>query len=301
MSNNHRIVWIDAQIRENRYPNAVMIAEKFSISPRQAARDLEYLRDSMCAPLAYSRERKGYYYEDRSFAVAGIVMTEGQKRALAFLAEQYKRLENEHATHLARLFSRLIGDGPEVGKDPVCPFELPVFPVDRAVLGRFDLLNAAIKERRKIYITFMNEQEEEERALVSPYKMYVHRTQNYVVGYCEPAGEIRLFNLTELRGLALTDDLFDLAPLLRHAEVVPFLLNEANIAVIRFDVTPYGRLLGLQVKEVEPSVFHIRYYDTERLIAKLLPVPCRMEIISPAWLRNLVYNRAKSLQRWRLY
>ncbi|XEC95990.1 helix-turn-helix transcriptional regulator [Paenibacillus tarimensis] len=301
MSNNHRIVWIDAQIRENRYPNAVTIAEKFSISPRQAARDLEYLRDSMCAPLTYSRERKGYYYEDRSFAVAGIVMTEGQKRALAFLAEQYKRSENEHATHLARLFSRLIGDGPEVDREPVSSFELPVFPVDRVVLEQFDLLNTAIKKRRKVRITFMNEQETEEQALVSPYKMYIHRRQNYIVGYCEPAGEIRLFKLTELLGLALLEDLFDLTPLLRQAEVVPFLLNEANIAVIRFDVTPYGRLLGLQAKEVQPSVFHIKYYDTERLIAKLLLVPCRMDIISPAWLRNLVINRTKRLQRWLLH
>jgi predicted DNA-binding transcriptional regulator YafY len=297
MSNNHRIVWIDAQIRENRYPNAVTIAEKFSISSRQAARDLEYLRDSMCAPLAYSREQKGYYYEDRAFAVAGIVMTEGQKRALAFLAEQYKRVENEHATHLARLFSRLIGDGPEIDGEPVSSFELPVFPVDRVVLEQFDLLNTAIKERRKVRIAFMNERETEEQALVSPYKLYIHRWQNFIVGYCEPANEVRLFNLTELLGVTLSEELFDLAPLLRHAEVVPFLLNEANTAVIRFDVAPYGRLLGLQAKEIEPSVFHIRYYDTEKLIGKLLHVPCRMDIISPAWLRNLVLNRTRRLQR----
>jgi predicted DNA-binding transcriptional regulator YafY len=44
VSKAHRIAWIDAQIRAGRRPNTLAIAERFEISTRQAARDVEYLR-----------------------------------------------------------------------------------------------------------------------------------------------------------------------------------------------------------------------------------------------------------------
>lgn len=47
MSNLHRILWIDQEIRRGGYPNSRTIAEQFEISPRQAARDIEYLRYSL--------------------------------------------------------------------------------------------------------------------------------------------------------------------------------------------------------------------------------------------------------------
>ena len=57
-----RIQWLHKQIFDERYPNAFRIAEKFSISHRQAQRDIEYLREKMKAPLAYDRSKKGFYY-----------------------------------------------------------------------------------------------------------------------------------------------------------------------------------------------------------------------------------------------
>ena len=51
MSNLHRIQWIDAQIRAERFPNCSTIARKFEITRRQASRDIEYLRYSLGAPV----------------------------------------------------------------------------------------------------------------------------------------------------------------------------------------------------------------------------------------------------------
>ena len=67
MSNLHRIAWIDAQIRLGRFPNATGIATEFEISRRQAARDIEYMRYSLDAPLEFSAERNGYAYAEPGF------------------------------------------------------------------------------------------------------------------------------------------------------------------------------------------------------------------------------------------
>lgn len=60
MSNLHRIQWIDKQLRAKGYPYARTIAERLEISTRQAARDIEYMRYSLGAPIEYCPSMKGY-------------------------------------------------------------------------------------------------------------------------------------------------------------------------------------------------------------------------------------------------
>ena len=64
MSANDRIQWLHKMIFEGCYPNAAHLADKFAISPRQAQRDVEYLRSHLGAPMAYSAMHKGYYYTE---------------------------------------------------------------------------------------------------------------------------------------------------------------------------------------------------------------------------------------------
>jgi hypothetical protein len=113
----HRIQWIDAAIREGRFPNADRIAEQFEISRRQALRDLEYMRDSLGAPVQYCPKRKGYYYTDSAFSVPGVLMTGEQQELLAGLAAHYEVLAeigtrtsaSETFAELSRLLLRLSG------------------------------------------------------------------------------------------------------------------------------------------------------------------------------------------------
>ena len=62
MSASNRIQWLHKYIVEMRYPNASRLAERFGISHRQAQRDVDSLRNDLGAPLAYSAERRGFYY-----------------------------------------------------------------------------------------------------------------------------------------------------------------------------------------------------------------------------------------------
>src|SRR5215213_4007586 len=111
----HRLQWIDAEIRAGRYPNARRLAEQFEISPRQAQRDFEYLRDSLGAPLAYSALRRGYRYDGETYVLPGPFVTPQQRGVLGSLAEYYARSAERHADPLldgmAALFARLSGRG----------------------------------------------------------------------------------------------------------------------------------------------------------------------------------------------
>lgn len=107
MAKLHRIIWIDAQIRADRFPNARTIAQEFEISQRQAARDLEYLRDSLGAPIDYCAKMRGYYYAETCFTLPNVYITDEQKQELAALSQRYDQVMPGKSNQLAELFRRL--------------------------------------------------------------------------------------------------------------------------------------------------------------------------------------------------
>jgi predicted DNA-binding transcriptional regulator YafY len=140
IASRHRIQWIDACIRQGRHPGIPAILERFEISRRQALRDIEYMRDSLGAPIAYCPKRRGYYYTDDSFAVPGQLMTADQRELLSCLAANYEVLAQsdtratEAYTALAELLQRLSGKAASAVKlhhipgDGVVPFRAILRP-----------------------------------------------------------------------------------------------------------------------------------------------------------------------------
>ncbi len=131
MSNLHRIAWFDAQVRAERYPTTRTLAERFEISVRQATRDIEYLRDSLGAPLAYCHVRRGYRYQSSSFALPGIFVTEQQRDDLERLSRYYQQMPDQNGRQLAELFGRLCAahrTEVAVRSDDIAPMSQPVGP-----------------------------------------------------------------------------------------------------------------------------------------------------------------------------
>jgi predicted DNA-binding transcriptional regulator YafY len=57
-----RIVEFDQCVREARYPNINTFSADQEVCSRTLARDIEYLKERLGAPLAYCPKRRGYYY-----------------------------------------------------------------------------------------------------------------------------------------------------------------------------------------------------------------------------------------------
>ncbi|MBK6797761.1 MAG: WYL domain-containing protein [Acidobacteria bacterium] len=85
-----RVFWIEFQVRNRKYPNANRIAEHFEITPKTAQRTLDYMRDQLRMPIAYSAEHRGWFYTEPYFGLAAIEMTEGELITI-LLAEKLLR------------------------------------------------------------------------------------------------------------------------------------------------------------------------------------------------------------------
>ncbi|WP_193726786.1 helix-turn-helix transcriptional regulator [Paenibacillus guangzhouensis] len=240
----------------------------------------------MGAPIEYCRERKGYYYTQDSFVLGHIMMTDVERQGLSYLAKQYAQLESEHARHLSRLFRRLVDNGESVETD----IALPLFPIDPAELSMFDTVQSAITSRLKVDIRYADDLGNARSIRLSPYRIYSYNNENFVVGCCEPGRQIRFFTLTGILGARLTDIRYDLTPLLKQAEIVPELANEANIAYIRLSSPSYADTYPFRFECVADDLFRVEYYDPYRLLSVLFASPIQMTVVSPKWLRNLYLN-----------
>ncbi|CAG7625157.1 helix-turn-helix transcriptional regulator [Paenibacillus allorhizosphaerae] len=284
MSNLHRILWIDGQIRSLRYPNVKAIAERFEISIRQASRDLSYLRDTLGAPLQYSHKHQGYRYDQPTYALPSVFLTEEQKQSLVYLSMQYKQSGEKHEAHIAEILSRLALDEQRSSSvQAVLPYPRKIrFTAEAAQL--YKKLHEAAERYNKVRIS--DKEPDMLPLLLSPYKLFAYKGTDYVLGYVEPHHEIRLFPLEQLQDAVVTDQTFEYKPLLSGTWFVQSLLRATKTAVVRFYIPEYAAKLHLPWMPLDHNTFRIEFDDVHYFFSRLLSCPSDFQILSPQWCVN---------------
>jgi predicted DNA-binding transcriptional regulator YafY len=281
MSNLHRLRWIDVQIRTNRYPNCTKIAEEFEISVRQASRDIEYLKYSLNAPLAYSKQENGYYYQDAGFMIPSLFITVEEKESLLNLAEQYKSLGTKQSIKLSVLFEKISRNEGDIQKNlrGNTPFDIPLSQVKN-----YQLITEAIDQKVKVIIHYVNAGLSTSQRLIHPFNWICRFNHHYIVGFCENKNEIRLFRLDRIIQASLMSELF----------VIPE----------GYDVERYKKEVAFNRREPFQATFLVEstqevrehtFYDCQQFLGSLVADYGNFQIIKPVWLREMFAKKLRLL------
>lgn len=123
MPSFHRIVWFHNQTNDNKFPNAKKLSITFEISLRQAQRDIEYLRDSLNAPLNYTAKERGYTYSCE-YSLPVFFLSQSERQLINAIANRYQKISsfgyNEYDAQAEVLtkISRVNNTFENVSKDP---------------------------------------------------------------------------------------------------------------------------------------------------------------------------------------
>jgi predicted DNA-binding transcriptional regulator YafY len=286
MSNLHRIAWMDAQIREMRYPNSRTLAERFEISQRQASRDIEYMRYSMGAPLEYSALKGGYFYSDSAFKLPEYYITKEEKQALSYLTFKYLKMGGDQGVRIAELFSKITG---EELADGYGQGGISVFSIDSTEAGVFDILKRAVRNRTSVEMIYSNAGGEVSRRSFDPYKLFVSRRLNYVVGFCGLKNDIRVFRLDRIKKVYETQLKFSVSPLFNEnnfTDDMSFSFRDPFIARVRFSSAVSENDIKLPITAVDMLVYEIRFLASDEILQALLSLSAEFTILSPVWLKN---------------
>ena len=215
--NNWRIVKIDELLQSGRWYTAKEIAKSIedgSYSSRTIQRDIEYMRDTLNAPI--ESDSHGYHYTEKNFFIKSIPLTEGEALSVAILnplLEQYRNtpLENQ----LRSVFQKITNCLPEritVDTSFLNP-RITFIPdrIENINPELFTIIFEAIKKGFSISFDYRPLQKPSfmERT-IDPYHAVCQRGNWYVIGKCHDKGDVRIFSFGRMKNAVMTSKKFSI-------------------------------------------------------------------------------------------
>lgn len=214
----YRLIVIDREIRSGRYPNSTRLAEMLEVSGRTIQRDVEFLRDSLRAPLEFDPTHNGYVYTEPSFFLPTLQMTEGDLLAVLVADKalgEFRGTAFEGA--LRQIFEKLASLLPE--EVTVSPQELAeaysfqaTAPV-RCDPQVFRDLQEAIRDAASLEVVYHTQSRNAtERRTLDPYRLASLDGEWYLLAFCHRHRQVRVFRPSRIREMRRTGETFHLPP-----------------------------------------------------------------------------------------
>lgn len=209
-----RMYYIDAQLRENCYPNCTSIARHFEVSPKSIHRDIEYMRIELDAPIKYDPQKKGYFYTQLGFFLPAVFLVQQEADAVRVtekVLSQYKG--TPYYEMIKRALDKVLQYLPSTFSAgevyDVYSFEQPSSSAERPEC--FAQLDDAAKKQLKVVITYHSPANGEISVrTVHPYDLhYSHLTNSWcLIAYCEFRKDMRTFFVNLIQKIAVSTEHF---------------------------------------------------------------------------------------------
>ncbi|HDP95265.1 MAG TPA: WYL domain-containing transcriptional regulator [Candidatus Aminicenantes bacterium] len=203
-----RYLWVHNRLKRGGYLSLAAFMEAFEISRRQAARDIEFMRDFFRAPIEYSALDRGYAYADDSFELPGMWISEEEIVALLVTKRLATVIPDE--TTRTRVFCFFDQVNARTGLDLhelEDRISLKNIQVHRVRTGIFSTVVYAMGRRRKLRLLYRSPWggKETER-MVAPLHLLLYMGNWHLLGYCEVRRGVRDFVLSRIISIELTDE-----------------------------------------------------------------------------------------------
>jgi predicted DNA-binding transcriptional regulator YafY len=206
---------LDELLRSGNYPNASSAAVALEVVPRTIHRDLDFLRDSLGAPLEFSHKHNGYYYRDKDFALPLFRISEGEVVAL-FLAERL--MQQYQGTPYANLLASVFGKLTAQLENEVTidlrhlqqSFSVRPSPVAGGDAELFDRLSRAVQAGQRLEMVYWTASTNATRKrIVDPYHLASVAGDWYLIAYCHWREDVLMFVPSRIRSLREMEERFE--------------------------------------------------------------------------------------------
>jgi proteasome accessory factor B len=209
-----RLSELHEAIRGGKYPNCLSFSTDYEVNQKTVQRDIEFLRDSLNAPIEFDRKRNGFYYTDPTWFLPSIVLSEGELMALLMASRALEQYQGTPvAREIKRVFEKISELLPE--KISIPPEYLfthftftspPAKPVDEKVWIAVirGLLNQLTLDIR--YQSFQAPAPKE--YAMDPYHVANLRGEWYVFGHSHRTDKLAPFAMARIKWAKVTDKKF---------------------------------------------------------------------------------------------
>jgi predicted DNA-binding transcriptional regulator YafY len=206
-----RYYWLDSMIKSGRYPNRHDLADHFSITSRQASRDLDYMKNFLHAPLKYSRKKRGYYYSSEHFEFPKPRMTENELIGLIMADNMADSLDNRDTHKDIDAFARKIFEARGLDLDEIKKkLSIKNISYDKIKPQVFDPILQALHSNQKIRIVYRARFKLIQTSrVVNPLHIIFYMGNWYLYAYCEKRKNYRTFAFSRIHNVTLLKETID--------------------------------------------------------------------------------------------
>lgn len=290
MSNVHRIMWLDQEIRNHKYPNCRKLSEHYEISLRQAHRDLEYLKNTLNAPISYIAAKRGYIYDDMTYILPNLLITDEEKKVLSFLAYKYSNFDgNENSQRIANLFRNL--------SDFKNPDHIsPIFSINNDRISLYHKITQCINNNKKLDVFYLTPGGGSVRLVLHPYTLYGKSDNDYLIAYCEEYEAFAIFRLDRFERYSENIDAFIRNPNYKADNYIGHMKRKPFKTLIHTNRTEINlNLFGDKLTKLEDGLYEVDFYDIDQIIRDLIISNQWTDIKSPSWLKDKLKKRCKNI------
>jgi predicted DNA-binding transcriptional regulator YafY len=210
-----RLLELDKRIRHGEYPNCLNFSADWEVSQKTVQRDIDFLRDSLNAPIDYDREKKGFYYTTTQWFMPSISVSEGDLVAI-LVAE--KALEQYRGTPIAaeleRVFSKITDLLPDkITVRPELIFNKFSFttPPTRAIdMETWSTVVRGLVNQKWLSLVYRSpEKGITPGRMIAPLHMANLQGEWYLFGKVEGEDRVRQFSIGRIQSVKLTDRSFE--------------------------------------------------------------------------------------------
>lgn len=209
-----RLRALHAAIKNGKYPNCLSFAMEYEVTQKTIQRDMDFLRDSLNAPIEFDRHKNGFYYKDPTWFLPSIVLSEGELMALLVASKALEQYQGTPvAMEIKSVFQKISELLPE--KITLPPEYLfthftftspPAKPVDEKV---WIAVIRGLLNQRTLQINYRAfESPTLKEHEIDPYHVANLRGEWYVFGHSHRSDKLTQFAMARIKAASVSDKTF---------------------------------------------------------------------------------------------
>lgn len=278
---------------ENGKTSASRLAEKFEVSVRTIYRDIDVI-SSAGIPIFVTVGRNGGIQISDDFVMDKTMLSDKEKEDILMAMQSIAKIDEDNRDTVTKLSSLF-----RIKNDSWLEVDLSRWGYDIAKNNKFEKIKKAIIEHKMVDITYANTKGEIKDRVICPLKMVYKASDWYVKAYCMQQAAFRIFKLTRIITLNITDKNF--TPLkfpqeqlsqYENAPVKVILSITKDMAFRAYDEFAYDQI----VYDSDGNLIVTTYMPLDDwVVGYILSFGANIKALEPASLGELVKKEAEKI------
>ncbi|TVX92442.1 helix-turn-helix transcriptional regulator [Paenibacillus agilis] len=289
-----RLLGITMELMSKKRVTATELSARFEVSIRTIYRDIELINQAGIPIVSFAGTDGGFELMEGFF----LTKQHFSMQDFAVIYNLLKGMEGAFGEQITSLVNKLGSLQPALlsqGEHEKLIFALNASEDEKAII---QVLHQAVNERRIIHFSYTNAIGESTNRQLEPVHLYWERGFWYLEGYCLSKKAKRLFRVSRMEQVEITDVTFQPRELVDSPVVEEV---RGTVAHLRFDLSAQPRVteqfrddcihLGTHIE------VHKEFYLREYAISVILSYGSKVEILSPEDLKDELMEEIKKIQQ----